>query len=89
MGWAWMSTRKSKWARAFYDQQREQNKSHHAAVRALSFKWLRILFRCWKDRVPYDETHYALSLQKRASAKLVEMRFRNVAGFTKLDGFSG
>jgi transposase len=87
--WAWMSTRKSKWARAFYDQQREQNKSHHAAVRALSFKWLRILFRCWKDRVPYDETHYALSLQKRASAKPVEMRFKNVAGFTKLDGFSG
>jgi len=27
-------------ARTFYDQQRERNKSHHAAVRALSFKWL-------------------------------------------------
>jgi len=86
--WAWMSTRKSKWARIFYDQQRERNKSHHAAVRALSFKWLRILFRCWKDRVPYDETRYALTLQKRASAPPVEMRFKNVVGFTKLDGFS-
>ena len=75
-------------ARTFYDQQRERNKSHHAAVRALSFKWLRILFRCWKDRVPYDETRYALTLQKRASATPVEMRFKNVAGFTKLDGFS-
>ena len=86
--WAWLSTRKSKWARAFYDQQRERNKSHHAAVRALAFKWLRILFRCWKDRVPYDETRYVLTLQKRASARPVEMRFKNVAGFTKLDGFS-
>src|ERR1700683_2507958 len=35
--WAWMSTRKSKWARAFYDQQRERDKSHHAAIRAVEF----------------------------------------------------
>jgi transposase len=63
--WAWMSTRKSEWARIFYAQQRERNKSHHAAVRALSFKWLRILFRCWKDRAPYDEARYASVLQKR------------------------
>ena len=84
----WLSTRKSKWARTFYDQQRERNKSHHAAVRALAFKWLRILFRCWKDSVPYDEARYALILQNRATPKPVEIRFKNVAGFTKLDGFS-
>jgi transposase len=86
--WAWLSTRKSKWARTFYDQQRQRNKSHHAAVRALSFKWLRILFRCWKDRVPYEEERYALTLQKRATAKPVEIHFKNVAGFARLDGFS-
>src|SRR5438309_8227166 len=57
--WAWMSTRKSIWARAFYEQQRERNKLHHAAVRALSFQWLRIVFRCWKDGVPYEEARYA------------------------------
>jgi transposase len=86
--WAWMSTRKSEWARTFYDQQRERNKSHHAAVRALSFKWLRILFRCWKDRVPYDEARYALALQKCPVVRPVEIRLKNVAGFSKLDGFS-
>jgi transposase len=86
--WAWMSTRKSKWARAFYDQQRERNKSHHAAIRALSFKWLRILFRCWKDRVPYDESRYALAQRHRATPKPVEIQMKNIAGFTKLDGFS-
>jgi hypothetical protein len=86
--WAWLSTRKSTWARTFYDQQRDRNKSHHAAVRALSFKWLRILFRCWKDSVPYDEERYVLSLQKRAAVKSVEISCKNVAGFDKLDGFS-
>jgi transposase len=86
--WAWLSTRKSEWARAFYDQQRKRNKSHHGAVRALSFKWLRILFRCWRDRAPYDEARYALALQRRAPAKPVEFRLKKISGFTKLDAFS-
>ena len=86
--WAWMSTKKSPWARSFYDRQRERNKSHHAAVRALSFKWLRIVFRCWKDSIPYDETRYALTLQKRAAANYVEIHVKKVNGFTKFDGLS-
>jgi transposase len=86
--WAWLSTRTSEWARAFYDQQRDRNKSHHAAVRALAFKWLRILFRLWKDRIPYDRARYALALQKRQAAAPVEIRLKTVAGFVKLDGIS-
>jgi transposase len=86
--WAWLSTRKSVWARTFYDQQRERSKSHHSAVRALAFKWLRILFRCWRDRAPYDEARYALALQRRAPAKPVEFRLKKISGFTKLDAFS-
>lgn len=60
----------STWARAYYDQQRERGKGHHAAVRALAFKWQRILFRCWKDRVPYHEEHYLEALQRRGSPLL-------------------
>jgi transposase len=86
--WAWMSTRKPGWAREFYDRQRERNQSHHAAVRSLSFKWLRILFRCWKDHTPYDEARYTLALQKRGATKSVEIRVKNVDGFKKLDSFS-
>ena len=87
--WAWMSTKKSKWARGFYDRLRERGKAHHAAVRALSFKWLRIVFRCWKDRLPYDETRYALALQKHTiSQKPVEIHVKNISGFTKIVGFS-
>ena len=39
----------------------------HAALRALAFKWQRILFRCWNDGVTYDEAKYVASLKKRSS----------------------
>lgn len=49
------SIRFSRWARVYYDQMRSRGKNHHAALRALTYKWIRILFRCWKDGKPYDE----------------------------------
>jgi hypothetical protein len=63
--WAGHSIAESRWARAYYQQQRARGKSHHAAVRALAFKWIRIVFRCWKDRVPYKEETYMAALAKR------------------------
>jgi transposase len=54
------------WARAYYDQQR-RNKKHHAAVRSLAFKLLRIYFACWRDRKTYDPNTYTGSLKKRGS----------------------
>lgn len=53
------------WARAFYDSKKAAGMEHHAAVRALAYKWIRIIFRCWKDRVPYDEDTYMESLKRR------------------------
>jgi hypothetical protein len=55
------------WAKAFDERQRAKDSSHNAAIRALAFKWIRILWRCWTDRQPYDETRYLLTLQKRHS----------------------
>jgi transposase len=55
------------WAAAFYDQQRARGKDHHAAVRALAYKWIRILFRCWKNHQPYDPKRYLASLAQRGS----------------------
>jgi len=40
---------------------------HQATLRALAFKWIRILWRCWQDRVPYDEKRYLASLRQRKS----------------------
>jgi hypothetical protein len=45
-------------------------KTHNVAVRALAFKWLRILYRCWMDRKPRDEALYIKALQKRGSPLL-------------------
>lgn len=64
------SMAKSVWARAFYRLQTDRGKKHHAAVRALAFKWIRILFRCWKDRTPYDEARYLRCLEQRHSPLL-------------------
>jgi transposase len=61
------SVRFCDWAAAFYDQQRARGKDHHAALRALAYKWIRILFRCWKTRQPYDPQLYLSALAQRRS----------------------
>src|SRR5215475_9395069 len=65
--WAGLSIAQSVWARAYYQQQRERGNDHHAALRALAFKWIRIVFRCCQDRVAYDENKYLAALAKRGS----------------------
>jgi hypothetical protein len=55
------------WSKLYYRQQRARGNHHHAAVRALAYKWIRIMFRCWKDRTPYDDSLYVKSLNKRGS----------------------
>ncbi len=66
--WAGSTIPRSYWAAAYYHQQRLKGKSHAMAVRALAFKWIRILYRCWKTHVPYDETVYLKALQRQGSA---------------------
>ena len=68
--WAGETIPRSFWAKAFYEQQRNKGLSHQAALRTLAFKWIRILFRCWQDRTPYDEATYLLALQRRGSPLL-------------------
>jgi transposase len=55
------------WAKAFIQDQLARGKTHPTAVRALAFKWQRIMFVCWRDRVPYNETIYLQSLKHRGS----------------------
>jgi Transposase/Transposase IS116/IS110/IS902 family len=62
---AQQSTRFSSWANEFYKRQREKGKSHHSAIRSLAFKWIRIIFACWKANKAYDESFYLNALAKR------------------------
>lgn len=66
---AGVSIQFSEWARGFYDKQRANGKGHHAAVRSLAFKWIRILFACWRDRTTYDECRYTQRQAKRSEPK--------------------
>jgi len=70
---AGQSIEQSDWARAFYDKKKADGKGHHAALRALAYKWIRIIFRCWKDHVPYDEQKYLDSLKRKRPAWLALM----------------
>jgi transposase len=68
--WAGQTINKSFWAGAYYRQQRAKGSSYQAAVRALAFKWIRILYRCWQTRTPYDESTYLSALRTRGSSLL-------------------
>lgn len=59
---ATQSIRFSPWARAYYALQRSRGKGKHAALRALAYKWIRIIWRCWQDRTPYDDARYTRAL---------------------------
>jgi transposase len=68
--WAGQSVRYSYWAKAYYQQQISKGKPHNTAIRSLAFKWIRIAFRCWKNKTPYDEATYLKALKKRGSPLL-------------------
>ena len=65
--WAAHSIPYCYWAEAYYRQQRAKGSSHQAALRALAFKWIRIVYRCWQTRTPYDEAKYLSALKRRGS----------------------
>lgn len=68
--WVPQTIIRSYWARAYYEAYRARGGSYQMALRALAFKWIRILYRCWVDRVPYDESRYLMALQKRQAPLL-------------------
>ena len=50
----------SPWAAKIYTDARASGKDHPHAVRVLARAWIRVIWRCWLDGVPYDPaTHGA------------------------------
>jgi transposase len=58
----------SRWAAAYYGQQRDKGCGHHTAVRALAYKWQRIIWKCWQSHSIYKEEIYEGALKKNQSA---------------------
>ena len=57
----------SRWSAAFYLQQRQKGCGHHTAVRALAYKWQRIIWKCWSTRTPYKEETYEAAPKNNGS----------------------
>jgi transposase len=57
----------SRWAAAYYLQQIQKGCAHPTAVRALAYKWQRIIWKCWQTRAPYREELYEAALRKHGS----------------------
>lgn len=49
----------SAWAAAIYNAARQRGCSHPHAVRILARAWIRVLWRAWQDREPYDPKRHA------------------------------
>jgi len=48
----------SPWAAKIYNDARAAGKDHPHAVRILARAWIRVIWRCWHDGVPYDPTRH-------------------------------
>ncbi len=71
---AGLTITKSQWAGAYYKMLRAKGKSSQMARRALAYKWQRIIYRCWQDRVPYDEARYIERLKATNSPLIALMK---------------
>jgi hypothetical protein len=61
---AFCSIQSETWAREYYDKQRKKGKNHSAAVRALANKWVKIIFRMWKNNKEYNAEIFLNSRKK-------------------------
>lgn len=46
------------WARDVYLRARARGQDHPHAIRTLGRAWIRVLWRCWRDEVPYDPARH-------------------------------
>ena len=86
--WADRSRFQCTWAQVYYDQKRREGKSHACATRCLGQRWLKILWKMWQTKQPYDEQIHtrnqtkhgswvlALNQQNDASAKSLKKTMR-------------
>jgi transposase len=65
--WANLSRKQCAWAEAYYQHKRTQNMSHACALRCLGQRWLKILWKMWHTRTPYNEALHTRNQVKHGS----------------------
>lgn len=66
--WAGLTVKYCDWAKAYYRQQQQRGKNRWTILRSLAFIWIRILWKCWQTRTPYNEKMYMDNLRRRGSS---------------------
>ena len=52
------------WAQRYYQHHRQKDQSHASALRRLGHRWLKIIYKLWTDRTPYNaELHHRNQLR--------------------------
>jgi transposase len=46
------------WAKEVYRRARSRGQDHPHAIRTLGRAWIRVLWRCWRDSMPYDPARH-------------------------------
>jgi transposase len=67
------SRHESDWAAKVYTDARARGHDHPHAVRVLARAWIRVIWRCWIDRTPYDTGRHgnAVRLTESGQTELV------------------
>ena len=71
---AFCSLQGSEWARASYHRARERGQSNARALRTVGYQWLKIIYRMWVTRTPYNEATYLASLIRHRSPLIAWMQ---------------
>ena len=65
--WANLSRSSCPWAQVYYRAHRAKGQSHACALRCLGQRWLKILWKMWQTRKPYDADFHARNQQQHGS----------------------
>jgi transposase len=65
--WANVSRSTCPWAQTYYQAHRDKGQSHASALRCLGQRWLKVLWKMWQTKMPYDADLHARNQQKHGS----------------------
>jgi transposase len=59
---AFSSLRSCQWSKKRLSKKRKEGKGLHHSLRCLANSWVKVTFAMWRDKTPYDESRYLVSV---------------------------
>lgn len=70
--WTKEAYKHSVWSAAYVEQRQAAGHGFYVILRALAYKWIRIIWKCWHSGIPYNEQRYLESLRAKGSPLVPE-----------------